>query len=244
MINFKNSSKQTNIDLVEINKFNSISSYWWDKKSKFKSLHQINPLRLNYILEYSNGLFGKHVLDIGCGGGILSESMAKEGAFVTGIDIASEPIKVAQLHALKNNIKITYIQETVENYAKNNNKTYDIITCMETLEHIPNPESIVQSCAKLVKKDGHVFFSTINRNKKSWLLAIIVAEYILKMVPRGTHNLKKFIRPSELLSWIDKTSLTEKNIIGLDYNLINNEFSLGTNIDVNYILHLINETKC
>ncbi|MGP1930569.1 MAG: bifunctional 2-polyprenyl-6-hydroxyphenol methylase/3-demethylubiquinol 3-O-methyltransferase UbiG [Arsenophonus sp. ET-YP4-MAG3] len=239
-MNFKNLKKQENIDLTEIDKFNSISGNCWNQTNEFQSLHQINPLRLNYILKYANGLFGKKVLDIGCGGGILSESMAKEGALVTGIDIGEKLIEAAKLHALACNIEITYLKETAENYAKKHPKTYDIITCMEMLEHVPNPESVVQSCAKLVKPNGHVFFSTINRNKKSWLLAIIIAEHILKIIPKGTHNIKKFIRPSELLNWTDKTSLQEQHIIGFKYNLINNKFSLRSNVDVNYILHLSN----
>lgn len=235
---YKNSSSQSNIDLSEINKFNPIASHWWDKTSEFQSLHRINPLRLNYILKQANGLFGKIVLDIGCGGGILSESMAKEGAIVTGIDIAEETLSVAYLHALKSNIKIKYLKETTENHVKKYPKTYDIITCMEMLEHVPNPESVVKSCEKLIKPGGHIFFSTINRNKKAWLLGIICAEYILHIVPKGTHDIKKFIRPSELLNWIDKTSLQEQDIIGLQYNLFSNKFSLTSNIQINYILHL------
>ncbi|MGP1924244.1 MAG: bifunctional 2-polyprenyl-6-hydroxyphenol methylase/3-demethylubiquinol 3-O-methyltransferase UbiG [Arsenophonus sp. NEOnobi-MAG3] len=243
-MNNKNSLSQANVDLTEINKFSSFASRWWDETSEFKPLHRINPLRLNYILEQANGLFGKKVLDIGCGGGILSESMAKEGALVTGIDMAVDPLQIAELHALKSNMKINYLQKTAENHAEKHPQTYDIVTCMEMLEHVPDPESVVQSCAKLVKPGGQVFFSTINRNKKSWLLAIIAAEHILKIVPKGTHNVKKFIRPSELLSWIDKTSLQEQHIIGLHYNPISDKFSLGKNVDVNYMLHLSNASNC
>ncbi|WMY96634.1 MAG: bifunctional 2-polyprenyl-6-hydroxyphenol methylase/3-demethylubiquinol 3-O-methyltransferase UbiG [Arsenophonus sp.] len=233
MKNKKYSGKK-NIDYNEIKKFSSIAFQWWDNKLP---LHQINPLRLNYILKNTNGIFEKKVLDIGCGGGILSESMYKEGAIVTGIDITPQMIKTAKLHALKNKMKIQYVQETAEKHAKKKPKSYDIITCMEILEHVPYPESIIKACEKLVKNDGHVFFSTINRNKKSWLFAIIAAEYILNIVPKGTHNIKKFIQPSELLNWIDKTSLKEENIIGLNYNPFINKFYLGENIDINYILH-------
>ncbi|AMA64980.1 Ubiquinone biosynthesis O-methyltransferase [Candidatus Arsenophonus lipoptenae] len=227
-----------NIDKTEINKFSSIAADGWDHKSVFQSLHNINPLRLNYIMHHANGLFGKKVLDIGCGIGILSESMALEGAIVTGIDMDTKSLAVARQHALKQDIIINYLQETVESHAKYYSKNYDIITCMEMLEHVPNPESIVRSCAKLVRSSGHVFFSTINRNKKSWFCAIIIAEHILKIIPKGTHNVKTFIRPSELLSWIDKTSLEERHIIGLQYNPIIDKFQLKSNVDINYILHL------
>ena len=239
-MNNKNSPSQANVDPHEIDKFSSVAARWWDQASEFQPLHRINPLRLDYILQHTNGLFGKKVLDIGCGGGILSESMAREGALVTGIDMAAEPLAVARLHALERNLQINYMQETVESHAEKFGQSYDIVTCMEMLEHVPDPESVVQSCAKLVKPGGHVFFSTINRNKKAWLLAIIAAEHILKMVPKGTHDAKKFIRPSELLSWIDKTSLQEQHIIGLHYNPISDKFWLGPNVDVNYMLHLTN----
>ncbi|HGJ5874036.1 MAG TPA: bifunctional 2-polyprenyl-6-hydroxyphenol methylase/3-demethylubiquinol 3-O-methyltransferase UbiG [Arsenophonus apicola] len=243
-MNNKNSLSQANVDLAEIDKFSSVATRWWDQTSEFQPLHRINPLRLNYILQHADGLFGKKVLDIGCGGGILSESMAKEGALVTGIDMATEPLEVAKLHALESNVQINYLQETAESHAEKYPKTYDIVTCMEMLEHVPDPESIVQSCATLVKPGGHVFFSTINRNKKAWLLAIIAAEYILKMVPKGTHDVKKFIRPSELLNWVDKTSLQEQHITGLHYNPISDKFFLGSNVDVNYMLHLSSTKNC
>lgn len=240
LMNKKNLLSKENVDLTEIDKFSSIAARWWDQTYECQPLHRINPLRLNYILQHANGLFGKQILDIGCGGGILSESLAKEGALVTGIDIATESLKVAKLHALESNVQINYLQGTAESHAEKHPKTYDIVTCMEMLEHVPDPESIVQSCAKLVKPGGHVFFSTINRSKKAWLLAIIASEYILKMVPKGTHHAKNFIRPSELLNWIDKTSLQEQHIIGLHYNPIRNKFYLGSNVDVNYMLHLSN----
>ncbi|MGP1958874.1 MAG: bifunctional 2-polyprenyl-6-hydroxyphenol methylase/3-demethylubiquinol 3-O-methyltransferase UbiG [Arsenophonus sp. NC-CH8-MAG3] len=243
-MNNKNLRGQANVDLTEINKFNSIASRWWDERSEFQLLHRINPLRLNYILQHANGLFGKKIVDIGCGGGILSESMTKEGGLVIGIDMAVAALQVAKLHALENDMKIKYLHITAESYAEKHPQTYDIVTCMEMLEHVPDPESVVQSCAKLVKPNGQVFFSTINRNKKAWLLAIIAAEHILKIIPKGTHDVKKFIKPSELLSWIDKTSLQEEHIIGLHYNPISDKFSLGSNVDVNYMLYVLNANSC
>lgn len=236
-MNIKTPSIPNNVDQQEIEKFEAIASRWWDLKGEFKPLHRINPLRLNYILQRSGGIFGKKVLDVGCGGGILSESMAREGAEVTGLDMGTEPLEVARLHALETGIPVTYVQETVESHAEKYPQAYDIVTCMEMLEHVPDPQSVVRACAQLVKPGGHAFFSTINRNKKAWLIGVIGAEYILKMVPKGTHDVKKFIRPSELIGWIDSTSLQEQHIIGLHYNPLTDKFSLGHNVDVNYMLH-------
>lgn len=226
-----------NVDQQEIAKFEAVASRWWDLEGEFKPLHRINPLRLNYILERGDGIFGKKVLDVGCGGGILAESMAREGAEVTGLDMGTEPLQVARLHALESGVKVHYIQETVEGHAETHAHQYDVVTCMEMLEHVPDPSSVVIACARLVKPGGHVFFSTINRNNKSWLMAVIGAEYILNMVPKGTHDRKKFIKPSELLHWVDHTPLVERHIIGLHYNPLTNQFKLGPNVDVNYMLH-------
>jgi 2-polyprenyl-6-hydroxyphenyl methylase/3-demethylubiquinone-9 3-methyltransferase len=226
-----------NVDQQEIAKFEAVASRWWDLEGEFKPLHRINPLRLNYILERGDGIFGKKVLDVGCGGGILAESMAREGAEVTGLDMGTEPLQVARLHALESGVKVQYIQETVEGHAETHAHQYDVVTCMEMLEHVPDPSSVVIACARLVKPGGHVFFSTINRNNKSWLMAVIGAEYILNMVPKGTHDRKKFIKPSELLHWVDHTPLVERHIIGLHYNPLTNQFKLGPNVDVNYMLH-------
>lgn len=226
-----------NVDHSEIAKFEAVASRWWDLEGEFKPLHRINPLRLDYILTRSNGLFGKEVLDVGCGGGILSESMALAGANVTGLDMGAEPLEVARLHALESGAKLNYVQETVEAHADANPQRYDVVTCMEMLEHVPDPASVVAACARLVKPGGHVFFSTINRNNKAWLMAVFGAEYVLKMVPKGTHDIKKFIKPSELLSWIDRTPLFERHIIGLHYNPLSDHFKLGPNVDVNYMLH-------
>ncbi|ELL0570946.1 bifunctional 2-polyprenyl-6-hydroxyphenol methylase/3-demethylubiquinol 3-O-methyltransferase UbiG [Vibrio fluvialis] len=230
-------TKPQNVDPNEIKKFEEMASRWWDLEGEFKPLHQINPLRLNYVLERVDGLFGKKVLDVGCGGGILAESMAREGALVTGLDMGKEPLEVARLHALETGTKLTYIQSTIEDHAQDNAQAYDVVTCMEMLEHVPDPLSVIQSCAALVKPGGHVFFSTLNRNFKSYLFAIVGAEKLLKIVPEGTHDHEKFIRPSELLKMIDATPLQEQAITGLLYNPLTDTYRLGANVDVNYIIH-------
>ena len=230
-------NQSQNVDPNEIKKFEDMASRWWDLEGEFKPLHQINPLRLNYVLDNTQGLFGKVVLDVGCGGGILAESMAKEGAIVTGLDMGKEPLEVARLHALESGTKLDYIQSTIEDHATENPEKYDVVTCMEMLEHVPDPLSVIRACATLVKPGGHVFFSTLNRNLKSYLFAIVGAEKVLKIVPDGTHDHEKFIRPSELIRMIDQTSLTETGITGLHYNPLTDTYKLGTNVDVNYIVH-------
>lgn len=226
-----------NVDDAEIAKFSAIASRWWDLDGEFKPLHRINPLRLGYISEHSGGLFDKKIIDIGCGGGILAESMAQEGAKVTGLDMASEPLAVARLHAQSSNLNIDYIQTTVEQQAQSHARQYDVVTCMEMLEHVPDPQSVVQACARLVKPGGQVFFSTINRNPKAWLMAIIAAEYLLRLVPKGTHDINKCIRPAELVSWAEASGLQERGMIGLHYHPLTGRFKLGGNVDVNYMLH-------
>jgi 2-polyprenyl-6-hydroxyphenyl methylase / 3-demethylubiquinone-9 3-methyltransferase len=230
-----------NVDPDEIKKFEKMASRWWDLSGEFKPLHQINPLRLNYVLKKSNGLFGKKVLDVGCGGGILAESMAKEGAQVTGLDMGKEPLEVARLHALESGVALNYIQSTIEDHALDNVQYYDVVTCMEMLEHVPDPLSVIKACSNLVKPGGHVFFSTLNRNVKSYLFAIVGAEKLLKIVPDGTHDHAKFIRPSELIKMIDQTFLQEKGITGLHYNPMTDTYRLGDNVDVNYIVHTVKE---
>ncbi|NIG62225.1 MAG: bifunctional 2-polyprenyl-6-hydroxyphenol methylase/3-demethylubiquinol 3-O-methyltransferase UbiG [Serratia symbiotica] len=232
---------QQNVDYHEIAKFEAVAAHWWDLAGEFKLLHRINPLRLNYIMQHADGIFSKKVLDVGCGGGILAESMAHEGAQVTGLDMGVEPLQVAHLHALESGVSVTYVQETVESHAQANTQQYDVVTCMEMLEHVPDAASVVYACARLVKPGGHMFFSTINRNAKSWFLAVIGAEYILKMVTQGTHDYKKFIRPSELIGWVDGTPLREKHMIGLHYNPFTDHFKLGPNVDVNYMVHMQHE---
>ncbi len=230
-------TQQLNVDPAEIKKFEDMASRWWDLEGEFKPLHQINPLRLNYVLDSANGLFGKKVLDVGCGGGILAESMANQGADVIGLDMGKEPLTVARLHALETGATLEYIQSTAEQHAEENPETYDVITCMEMLEHVPDPLSVIRSCAKMVKPGGHVFFSTLNRNIKSYLFAIVGAEQLLKLVPKGTHDHDKFIRPSELLKMLDQTALQEQGITGLHYNPLTDVYLLGKNVDVNYIVH-------
>ncbi|GAA5647529.1 MULTISPECIES: bifunctional 2-polyprenyl-6-hydroxyphenol methylase/3-demethylubiquinol 3-O-methyltransferase UbiG [Vibrio] len=230
-----------NVDPNEIKKFEEMASRWWDLNGEFKPLHQINPLRLGYVLKNADGLFGKKVLDVGCGGGILAESMAREGADVTGLDMGKEPLEVARLHALETGTQLTYIQSTIEQHAQDNAGMYDVVTCMEMLEHVPDPLSVIRSCSALVKPGGHVFFSTLNRNIKSYLFAIVGAEKLLKIVPEGTHDHEKFIRPSEMMKMIDSTALQEKGITGLHYNPLTDSYKLGRNVDVNYIVHTIKE---
>lgn len=235
---YKKSSKNfKNINDKEIKQFDFFASQWWNTNGAFKSLHYLNKIRLNYIIKYSNGLSGKTVLDIGCGGGILSESMAQAGAQVIGLDISSKSLAIAKTHALSQKLIIHYILETIEEHALKHTSYYDIVTCMELLEHVPDPKSIIHACSSVSKIDGSVFFSTINRTLKSLLFIIIGAEYILKLIPRGTHKFKKFITPSELLNWIDDTNLTVDNISGIYYQPITNTCKLTDDISINYILH-------
>lgn len=237
MINKKTDQNIRNIDTAEINQFNTIATQWWNPNGMLKSLHDINPIRLDYILKHSNGLFGKTILDIGCGGGLLTESMSREGAKVVGLDMSPDLILIAKTHALTQNLSIHYTLETIESHALTHSNHYDIVTCMEVLEHVPDPLSIIKACAQVIKKDGSIFFSTLNRTFKSWLFVIIGAEYILNLIPKGTHKFQKFITPSELLNWIDFTKLKEINITGLYYNPITNQCTLSKDISMNYMLH-------
>lgn len=225
-----------NVDYAELEKFESIAENWWDKTSEFKPLHDINPLRLNYIDERAP-LSGKKVIDVGCGGGILSESMAQRGAEVTGIDMGEAPLAVARIHAEKSAVTVNYRHSTAEQMAEENPGQYDVVTCLEMLEHVPDPSSVIEACSKLVKPGGHVFFSTINRNPKSFLFAIVGAEYILNMLPRGTHEFNKLIRPSELSAWARAADLNVKGLVGMTYNPLLKTYKLGNNVDVNYLIH-------
>lgn len=227
-----------NVDPKEIAKFEALASRWWDPHSEFKPLHDINPLRLNYINEKAK-LNSKQVIDVGCGGGILAESMASKGATVTGIDMGDAPLSVAQIHGLESGIKVHYEKTSAEDMAERLPENFDIVTCMEMLEHVPDPSQTVASCAKLVKPGGHVFFSTINRNPKSFMFAIIGAEYLLRLLPKGTHEYRSFIRPSELESWSRHAGLTLNNIVGMSYNPLTKHYSLGKDVDVNYLMHFV-----
>ncbi|MDM8559934.1 bifunctional 2-polyprenyl-6-hydroxyphenol methylase/3-demethylubiquinol 3-O-methyltransferase UbiG [Thiotrichales bacterium HSG14] len=226
-----------NVDQQELAKFSALAARWWDPDSEFKPLHDINPLRLDYIERCVGGLMDKTILDVGCGGGILSESMALKGATVTGIDMGEAPLSVAKLHLYESDLKIDYQYTTVEQLATERSASFDVVTCMEMLEHVPNPASVVTACHHLVKPNGHVFFSTLNRNPKSYLFAIIGAEYILRLLPKGTHDYAKFIRPAELAQWIRTSGLEMKDIIGMNYNPLTKHYSLGQDVSVNYVVY-------
>ncbi len=229
-----------NVDHDEIDKFEKLASRWWDPDSEFKPLHEINPLRLDYIDEIA-GLEGKRVLDVGCGGGILSESMAARGASVTGIDMGEAPLAVAKLHLLESGLEVDYQRIPVEMLADERPGTYDIVTCMEMLEHVPDPASVIQSCAELAKPGGNLFFSTINRNPKAYLFAIIGAEYLLRLLPTGTHDYNRFIRPSEMDRWLRASGLHTSDIIGLSYNPFTQTYKLSSDVDVNYMVSCTKE---
>ncbi len=229
---------QINMDPNEIAKFEALASRWWDPNSEFKPLHDINPLRLDYI-DRQAGLAGKKVLDVGCGGGILAEAMASRGAEVTGIDLGEAPLSVAELHLLESGESVEYRRIAAEDLAEEMPEHFDIVTCMEMLEHVPDPSSIIRACSRLVKPEGHVFFSTLNRNPKSFLLAIVGAEYILGMLPKGTHEYAKFIRPSELDHWARQAGLETVDVTGMTYNPLSRRYRLGRDIDVNYLVTTI-----
>ena len=228
-------NNSTNVDPLELEKFNQLAHRWWDPNSEFKPLHEINPLRLDYIDQLSN-LKDKVVLDVGCGGGILSESMSVRGAKVTGIDLGEKSLKVAKLHLLETGNRVEYRNIAVEDLAEEKPHYYDVVTCMEMLEHVPDPASIVRSCAKLVKPGGWVFFSTLNRNPKSYLYAVVGAEYLLNLLPRGTHDYAKFIKPSELARMARNARLDTEEITGMTYNPMTKVYALSPDSSVNYIM--------
>ena len=226
----------SNADPLELDKFSELAHRWWDPQSEFKPLHEINPLRLDYIDNIVK-LQQKQILDVGCGGGILAESMAARGAIVTGIDLADKPLKVAELHLIESGHNVTYRKISAEDLAAERPASFDAVTCMEMLEHVPDPAAIVAACAALVKPGGHVFFSTINRNPKAYLFAVIGAEYVLRLLPRGTHDYARFIKPSELASMCRRAQLTLGGLTGMTYNPFTQRYALGADASVNYILH-------
>ncbi|WP_159879100.1 MULTISPECIES: bifunctional 2-polyprenyl-6-hydroxyphenol methylase/3-demethylubiquinol 3-O-methyltransferase UbiG [Aquitalea] len=225
----------SNVDDLEIDKFSQLAHKWWDKDSEFKPLHEINPLRLDYIDDFA-GIKDLKVLDVGCGGGILAESMAQRGAQVTGIDLAKKSLKVAQLHSLESGVNVEYRCIAVEDLAEEAAGSFDVVTCMEMLEHVPDPESVVRSCARLVKPGGWVFFSTLNRNAKAYLLAVVGAEYVLNMLPRGTHEYARFLKPSELSRMARNAGLEISNVSGMSYNPLTRIYALGDDTQVNYLM--------
>lgn len=226
-----------NVDPAELEKFSALASRWWDPESEFKPLHSINPLRLQWIISLAGPLAGKRIVDVGCGGGILAESLAREGAQVTGIDLAEKPLQVARLHGLESGVRVDYRAVAAEDLAAQEPSQYDIVTCMEMLEHVPSPASIVRACATLLKPGGLVFFSTLNRNAKSFLFAIVGAEYVLQMLPRGTHHYEHFIKPSELARAVRHSGLTSFAMSGLTYNPVSRVYALSAqDTSVNYLM--------
>lgn len=229
-----------NADPQELEKFSALAHRWWDPQSEFRPLHQINPLRLDWIDRLAP-LAGRSALDVGCGGGLLAEAMARRGARVKGIDLSDKALKVAQLHALESRVKVDYEAVSAEDLAARSPEAYDIVTCMELLEHVPDPASTVRACARLARPGGQVFFSTLNRNLKSYLLAVIGAEYVLKLLPKGTHDYAKFIKPSELARHCREAGLGPREMTGMTYNPLTRAYALGTDADVNYLIHCTRE---
>jgi 2-polyprenyl-6-hydroxyphenyl methylase / 3-demethylubiquinone-9 3-methyltransferase len=227
----------SNHDPAEIARFDSLAQRWWDAEGEFKPLHTMNPVRVGYI-DQRVQLDGKRVLDVGCGGGLLCEAMTRRGANVTGIDLGETTIEVANLHAMESQLSIRYLRQSVEEHAQDIHDGYDVITCLEMLEHVPDPAGVISSIASLLKPGGQAVFSTLNRNPKSYALAILGAEYLLKLLPKGTHTYAQFIRPSELARWVREAGLELRDITGLQFHPITRQCTLGPDVDVNYLMHV------
>ncbi|MCP1726938.1 2-polyprenyl-6-hydroxyphenyl methylase/3-demethylubiquinone-9 3-methyltransferase [Natronospira proteinivora] len=226
-----------NVDQGEIGKFEAHASRWWDPQGEFRTLHEINPLRVDYIARRYGDLQGVRTLDVGCGGGLLCEGLAERGADVTGIDLGQTALSVADLHLLESGLKVEYLRRSVEAHAEERPSEYQLVTCLEMIEHVPDPASVVAACARLLRPGGQIVFSTINRTPKAWLMAIVGAEYVLNLLPRGTHEYDKFIRPSELRRWAAENGLVHQDSCGLHYNPLSREYRMGGNVDVNYFMH-------
>jgi 2-polyprenyl-6-hydroxyphenyl methylase/3-demethylubiquinone-9 3-methyltransferase len=227
---------ETNVDPAEIEKFQAIASRWWDRESEFKPLHEINPLRVDYIDRQAQGLAGKCIVDIGCGGGILAEAMAQKGASVTGIDMAELSLKVARMHLHESGLEVDYQMITAEDFAEKNAAQFDVVTCLEMLEHVPDPGAIINAAVRLLKPGGRLFLSTLNRNPKSFAFAIIGAEYLLGLLPRGTHQYRRFIKPSEMATQLRANGMRVSDLSGMSYNPLTRRYALGGDIDVNYLM--------
>jgi 2-polyprenyl-6-hydroxyphenyl methylase / 3-demethylubiquinone-9 3-methyltransferase len=226
----------SNVDAHEVNKFSNLASRWWDASGEFKTLHDINPLRLRYIQTHSGTLQQRHIVDVGCGGGLLSEAMAACGAQVTGLDMSAASLNVARLHLFESGLHVNYLETKVEDFAADHPGLFDIVTCMEMLEHVPDPQSVILACARLLKPGGKAFFSTLNRTPKSFLFAIVGAEYLLRLLPRGTHEYARFIRPAELATWIRASELQLQDISGLSYNPWSQHYALSSDVTINYLV--------
>ncbi|GAA4902883.1 bifunctional 2-polyprenyl-6-hydroxyphenol methylase/3-demethylubiquinol 3-O-methyltransferase UbiG [Ferrimonas pelagia] len=230
-------TQNLNVDAKEVAKFEQLAATWWDPEGHSGPLHKMNPLRLAYIEKHSDGLFGKRIVDVGCGGGLLSEAMAKAGARTTGLDMGEEPLEVARLHALESGVEIDYLNCTAEQHAADFAGKYDVVTCMEMLEHVPDPASVVAACAAMVKPGGHLFLSTINKTPQAYLLTIVGAEQIAKVLPKGTHDYNKYLRPSELIRWCEQAGLRAEHADGVRYNPLIQSFSMTRSTKINYLIH-------